>query len=86
MYLSEVLDREELRVRVVMVRLALGDDGGGGGGSDVHAVIPVTGACRGRGFHLPMRRVSDACHLVAHPALRTAGETIPRLAPTAPSA
>lgn len=87
MYLSEALDREELRVRAVMVRLASGDDSGGGG--DVRAVVRVTGTHRGRGFRLPLRRVPDACHLVAHPALSTAGEggkTIPRPAPAAPSA
>lgn len=69
MYLGQAFDREELRVRVVMVRLALGDDGGGSG--DVRAVVRIAGARRGHGFHLPVR-VSNAYHLVAHPALRTA--------------
>lgn len=86
MYLGQALDREELRVGVLMVRLALGD---GGGGGDVRAVVRVTGTRRGRGLRLPVRRAPDTCHLVAHPALRAAGEggeTIPKATPAAPSA
>lgn len=86
-YLGQALGREELRVRVLMVRLAPGD--GGRGGGDVRAVVRVTGTRRGCGFRLPVRRAPDTCHLVAHPALRTAGEdreTTWKATPAAPSA